>query len=81
LAWLLTQKPWIVPIPGTRKHDRLVQNIGEAEVKLSAAELTEIDHAASQIEVVGGRYPEALERMTKLARLLALGSRRQLNPG
>jgi aryl-alcohol dehydrogenase-like predicted oxidoreductase len=66
LAWLLAQEPWIVPIPGTRKHDRLVENIGAAEVKLSAAELTEINDAASQVEVVGGRYPDALERMTNL---------------
>ncbi len=66
LAWLLAQKPWIVPIPGTRKRHRLEENIGAADIELSAAELTEIDAAAARIDIQGGRYTEALERMTNL---------------
>ena len=66
LAWLLAQKPWIVPIPGTRKLHRLEENIGAADVELSADELTEIEDAASKIHVEGGRYSEAAERMTNL---------------
>ena len=66
LAWLLAQKPWIVPIPGTRKLHRLEENIGAADVELSAAELTEIESAASKIDVQGGRYSEAAEKMTNL---------------
>ena len=66
LAWLLAQKPWIVPIPGTRKLHRLEENIGAADVELSADELTEIEQAASKIQVQGGRYNEAAERMTNL---------------
>jgi aryl-alcohol dehydrogenase-like predicted oxidoreductase len=66
LAWLLAQKPWIVPIPGTRKLHRLEENIGAAEVQLSADELTEIEDAASKIQVQGGRYNEAAEQMTNL---------------
>jgi aryl-alcohol dehydrogenase-like predicted oxidoreductase len=66
LAWLLAQKPWIVPIPGTRKLHRLQENIGAADVELSAEELGEIEQAASKIEVQGGRYSEAAERMTNL---------------
>jgi aryl-alcohol dehydrogenase-like predicted oxidoreductase len=66
LAWLLAQRPWIVPIPGTRKLDRLVENLGAADVELSADELAEIEDAASRIEVQGGRYNEAGERMTNL---------------
>jgi aryl-alcohol dehydrogenase-like predicted oxidoreductase len=66
LAWLLAQKPWIVPIPGTRKPHRLEENIGAADVELSADELAEIEGAASKIEVHGGRYNEAAERMTNL---------------
>ena len=66
LAWLLAQKPWIVPIPGTRKLHRLEENIGAADVELSADELTEIEDAASKIQVQGGRYNEAGERMTNL---------------
>jgi aryl-alcohol dehydrogenase-like predicted oxidoreductase len=66
LAWLLAQKPWIVPIPGTRKLHRLEENIGAADVELSADELTEIETAASEIQVEGGRYNEAAERMTNL---------------
>ncbi|MDB5074528.1 MAG: Aldo-keto reductase [Chloroflexi bacterium] len=66
LAWLLAQKPWIVPIPGTRKLERLDENVGAATVELSAGDLREIEHAAAQIAVQGARYPEALERMTGL---------------
>jgi aryl-alcohol dehydrogenase-like predicted oxidoreductase len=66
LAWLLAQKPWIVPIPGTRKLHRLEENIGAADVRLSDEEITEIDGAASRIQVQGGRYNEAGERMTNL---------------
>ncbi len=64
LAWLLAQKPWIVPIPGTRKLARLDENIGAAAVELTSEDLREIDRAASKIAVQGARYPENLERMT-----------------
>ena len=64
LAWLLAQKPWIVPIPGTTKLQRLEENIGAAAVELTADDLREIDDAASTITVQGARYPENLERMT-----------------
>ncbi len=64
LAWLLAQKPWIVPIPGTRKLDRLEENIGAVSVKLTAEDLREIDSASSKITVQGARYPENLEKMT-----------------
>ena len=63
-AWLLAQKPWIVPIPGTTKLHRLEENIGAAAIELSAEDLREIDRAASEIAVQGARYPEQLERMT-----------------
>jgi aryl-alcohol dehydrogenase-like predicted oxidoreductase len=66
LAWLLAQKPWIVPIPGTRKLHRLEENLGAADVELSADELAEIEDAAAKIQVEGGRYAEAAERMTDL---------------
>ncbi|HEY6810399.1 MAG TPA: aldo/keto reductase [Propionibacteriaceae bacterium] len=66
LSWLLAQKPWIVPIPGTRKLHRLEENIGAADVELSANEIAEVEDAASKIEVQGGRYHEAQERMTNL---------------
>jgi aryl-alcohol dehydrogenase-like predicted oxidoreductase len=66
LAWLLAQKPWIVPIPGTRKLHRLEENIGAGDVELSGDELAEIEAAASKIQVQGGRYNEATERMTNL---------------
>jgi aryl-alcohol dehydrogenase-like predicted oxidoreductase len=64
LAWLLAQKPWIVPIPGTTKLSRLEENIGALAVKLTADDLREIDGAASNITVEGNRYPEHLEAMT-----------------
>jgi len=66
LAWLLAQQPWIVPIPGTRRLHRLEENMGAADVELSAEELAEIEDAASKIQVQGGRYNEAGERMTNL---------------
>ena len=64
LAWLLAQKPWIVPIPGTTKPERLDENIGAAAVELTPDDLAEIERAASQIEVEGARYTPNLERMT-----------------
>jgi aryl-alcohol dehydrogenase-like predicted oxidoreductase len=64
LAWLLAQKPWIVPIPGTTKLHRLDENIGAAAIELTADDLREIDSAASKITVQGARYPEKLEQMT-----------------
>ena len=64
LAWLLAQKPWIVPIPGTRRVERLDENIGAVTVELTADDLHEIERAASQITVEGARYPEHLEQMT-----------------
>ncbi|HEY6449096.1 MAG TPA: aldo/keto reductase [Candidatus Cybelea sp.] len=66
LAWLLAQKPWIVPIPGTKKLNRLEENLGAAAVELTPDDLLEIDRAASKITVQGARYPERLERMTGL---------------
>ena len=66
LAWLLAQKPWIVPIPGTTKLHRLEENIGAAEVELTPQDLKDIDDAASKITVEGTRYPEKLEKMTGL---------------
>jgi aryl-alcohol dehydrogenase-like predicted oxidoreductase len=64
LAWLLAQKPWIVPIPGTRKLERLDENIGGLAVELTPAYLRDIDRAAAKITVHGARYPENLERLT-----------------
>jgi aryl-alcohol dehydrogenase-like predicted oxidoreductase len=64
LAWLLAQKPWIVPIPGTTKLKRLEENIGAAAIEITADDLREIDRAASKINVQGARYPERLEQMT-----------------
>jgi aryl-alcohol dehydrogenase-like predicted oxidoreductase len=64
LAWLLAQKPWIVPIPGTTKLHRLEENIGAATVELTPDDLREIDGAAAKITVQGARYPEKLEQMT-----------------
>jgi aryl-alcohol dehydrogenase-like predicted oxidoreductase len=63
LAWLLAQKPWIVPIPGTTKLHRLEENIGAAAIELTPDDLREIENAASKITVQGARYPEKLERM------------------
>jgi aryl-alcohol dehydrogenase-like predicted oxidoreductase len=63
LAWLLAQKPWIVPIPGTTKVSRLEENLGAVNINLSAGDLREIDSAASKIKVEGARYPEHLQKM------------------
>ena len=64
LAWLLAQKPWIVPIPGTIKLNRLEENLAAAAVELTRGDLREIDVAAADITVQGARYPERLEKMT-----------------
>lgn len=64
LAWLLAQKPWIAPIPGTRKLHRLEENLGAVDLDLSAADLDAIEQAASAVTIEGGRYDEAHERMT-----------------
>jgi len=66
LAWLLAQKPWMVPIPGTTKLARLEENIGAAAIRLTRDSLREIETAASQITIQGARYPEALEKRTGL---------------
>jgi aryl-alcohol dehydrogenase-like predicted oxidoreductase len=66
LAWLLAQKPWIVPIPGTTKVSRLEENIGSAAIELTPNDLREIDSAATQITVQGARYPDELEKRTGL---------------
>ena len=64
MAWLLAQKPWIVPIPGTTKLERLDENIGAVDVELTAGDLHEIEQAAARIKVQGNRYPEKLEPLT-----------------
>jgi aryl-alcohol dehydrogenase-like predicted oxidoreductase len=64
LAWLLAQKPWIVPIPGTTKLHRLEENIGAVEIELTPDDLREIENATASIQIEGARYPEALERAT-----------------
>ncbi len=66
LAWLLAQKPWIVPIPGTKKLSRLEENLGATTLELTSDDLSEIDSAASKIKIEGARYPEALEKRTGL---------------
>jgi aryl-alcohol dehydrogenase-like predicted oxidoreductase len=63
LAWLLAQQPWIVPIPGTRRLERLDENLGAVQVQLTTSDLDAIDTAAAQIRVVGDRYPEAMQQM------------------
>jgi aryl-alcohol dehydrogenase-like predicted oxidoreductase len=63
LAWLVAQKPWIVPIPGTTKMERLKENVGAVEIQLTSEDIREIDDAASKITVQGARYPEALQKM------------------
>ena len=63
LGWVLAQKPWIVPIPGTKRLERLDENLGGASVQLNAEDLREIDRAAAQIEVRGDRYPEHLKKL------------------
>jgi aryl-alcohol dehydrogenase-like predicted oxidoreductase len=64
LAWLLAQKPWIVPIPGTTQRHRLEENIKAADVELTANDLADMEDVASRITIQGARYPEALERMS-----------------
>ena len=64
LAWLLAQQPWIVPIPGTRKLHRLEENLGAADLELSAQDLAEITAVADAVDIEGARYPEHLERLT-----------------
>ena len=66
LVWLLNQQPWIVPIPGTKRLERLDENIGAAAVELTDDQLAEIRSAADKIEIVGARYPEENDRMTNL---------------
>lgn len=66
LAWLLAQRPRIVPIPGTERAERLEENLGAADLRLSAEDLHDIGEAASKIPIDGARYPEALERRTGL---------------
>lgn len=66
LAWLIAQKPWIVPIPGTTKLQRLEENIGSVNIELTSKDLSEINEAASKIKVQGDRYPEELEKRTGL---------------
>jgi aryl-alcohol dehydrogenase-like predicted oxidoreductase len=66
LAWVLAQKPWIVPIPGTTKLHRLEENIGAVSIQLTPEDLREMDGAASQIAVQGDRYPEKLMKMVGL---------------
>ncbi|MGO9078794.1 MAG: aldo/keto reductase [Streptosporangiaceae bacterium] len=63
LAWLLAQKPWIAPLPGTRKLTRLGENLAAADLELTATDLDEIDAASAAITVAGARYPEAMERL------------------
>jgi aryl-alcohol dehydrogenase-like predicted oxidoreductase len=63
LAWLLTRKPWIAPIPGTRRIERLEENLGAAELQLTSEDLVRLDEASAHIQIVGERYPEAMQRM------------------
>ena len=66
LAWVLAQKPWIVPIPGTTKLHRLTENIGGAYIQFTKDELQEMENASAQIKILGDRYPEMLEKTTGL---------------
>jgi aryl-alcohol dehydrogenase-like predicted oxidoreductase len=63
LAWLLARKPWIVPIPGTRRLERLDENLGATDLELTADDLAELDHASASVLVQGERYPEAMQKM------------------
>ena len=63
LAWLLAQQPWVVPIPGTRRLERLDENLGAADLVLTDEDLTELDAASAGVQVHGDRYPEAMQRM------------------
>jgi len=74
LAWPLAQRPWIVPIPGTTKLHRLEENLGAAEIELTANDLAKLEHAAAEIQIVGERYPEAQMKVVgREAPLLAAG--------
>jgi aryl-alcohol dehydrogenase-like predicted oxidoreductase len=64
LAWILAQKPWIVPIPGTTKLHRLEENLGAADIRLTPDDLREVESAASEITVQGARYPQHMEQMS-----------------
>ena len=64
LTWLLAKKPWIVPIPGTTRLERLEENLGAVKLKLTAEDMHEIEHAAAKIMVQGARYPDDLEKLT-----------------
>jgi aryl-alcohol dehydrogenase-like predicted oxidoreductase len=78
LAWLLAQRPYIVPIPGTTKLPRLEENIGAAEVELTGADLRSIEEAASQIEIEGDRYaPQAMAMVGRDAPPVGAGAQRQ----
>ena len=66
LAWLLAQKPWIVPIPGTTKRSRCEENVGAVNVELTSDDLRDIENAAAEIHVQGARYPEEHDRLTGL---------------
>jgi len=66
LAWLLAQKPWIVPIPGTTKRTRLMENLGAVDLELGSEELVALSEALSKIAIAGERYPEALAKTTEL---------------
>ena len=63
LAWLLAQKPWIVPIPGTRRLQRLDENLGSADLNLTPEDMAELGSASASVQVQGDRYPEAMQRM------------------
>ena len=63
LAWLLAQKPWIVPIPGTRRLERLDENLESANLDLTAEDLAELDQASASVQIQGDRYPEAMQKM------------------
>ena len=63
LSWLLAQKPWIVPIPGTRRLERLDENLGSANLDLTSEDLAELDQASASVQIQGDRYPEAMQKM------------------
>ena len=63
LAWLLAQKPWIAPIPGTRRLERLDENLGSTSLELTAEDLVELGEASASVQVQGDRYPEAMQKM------------------
>ena len=66
IGWLLAQKPWIVPIPGTKRIERIQENIGGADIEFTSEELADIRRHLDSIEILGGRYPEDQEKMTGL---------------